>query len=217
MLEILRCRNLEEKRRVFAGHDPRKQTWVVSDLQSKWQLQKELLVREGVLEQSSVVRATELWKQLSFQLLPEARLLSAELAQTLFWNWIEPMKLPWAKSPQAVPVVLNQMQMWMSIFSDPRHEEIMPHWFQENPESYVRWGHWFELCAEIWRRCRDEGLVMVAWLPAVLLSRDLSGLLWKKELVFDLGAQVSQVEGQLIKELARHFDVRLIYPSAWSA
>lgn len=213
-LEVIRCAQPEEKRTLFADFDPRGGAWVVSDLQSKWHLQKELLRRDRVLEQASVWRATELWRHFSFQLQPDLRLLSPELAQTLFWNWIQPMGLPWAKSPHAVPVVLNQMQMWMSIFSDPQHEEIMPQWFQDNPESFVRWGHWFELCGEIWRRCREEGLIMVNWLPAMLLGQDLSQLTWDRRLTFDLGPQVSQVEGLLIKELSKHLDVNLIFPEA---
>ena len=68
-------------------------------------------------EDQAVLRATELWAHLAFQLRPDLRILSNELAQTLFWKWLEPMKLPWASSPQAVPVVLKHMQMWMSIFA----------------------------------------------------------------------------------------------------
>jgi ATP-dependent helicase/nuclease subunit B len=151
VLEIISCSQPEEKRELFAGFDPAGQSWVVSDLQSKWHLQRDLLSTHGVLEEQAVKRATELWRHFAFQLVPEFRVLSNELAQTLFWNWIQPMNLPWARSPQAIPVLLNQMQMWMSIFADPQHEEIMAQWFADNQESYVRWGHWFELCAEIWR------------------------------------------------------------------
>ena len=187
---------------------------MVSDLQSKWHLQKELLERDGVLEQTCVMRATELWRHLGFQAQPGVRLLSPELAQTLFWNWIQPMNLPWAKSPHAVPVVLNQMQMWMTILSDPRAGDIMGEWFEANGESYVRWGHWFKLCLEIWRRCREERVMMVSWLPAMLLSGDLNDLRFDRALTFDLGAQVSQVEGVLIKELSKTFDVTLLFPEA---
>jgi RecB family exonuclease len=218
VLEVVPCARPEAKRDLFAQFEPSSAAWVVSDLQSKWHLQKELLARFGVLEQSCVLRATELWKHFAFQLRPDLRLLSPELAQTLIWNWIEPLRLPWAKSPQAVPVILKQMQMWMSLLSDPRHQEVMPEWFAANPEAYVRWGHWFELCAQIWQRCSDENLVMVNWLPAILLNEDLSRLQWSRALTFDLGAQISQVEGQLVRELARLFDVKLIFPEApWVA
>lgn len=214
MLRVLNCTQPENKRELFSNFDCTHETWVVSDLQSKWHLQKDLLKRNGVLQQASVMRATELWRQLAFQVSPDLQLLSPELAQTLLWNWIEPMNLPWAKSPQAVQVVLNQMQMWMSLLCDPRHTDVMPEWFQDNPESYVRWGHWFELCSNLWERCQSEGLVMVNWLPAVLLSQDLSEIQWRRPLTFDLGPQISQVEGLLIKELSRFHEVNLVYPEA---
>lgn len=217
MLNIIRCPRPEEKRAHFTKFDPRLETWVVSDLQSKWHLQKVLLAKHRVLEETAVMRATELWRHFAFQLEPDLRILSVELAQTLSWNWIEPMNLPWARSPQAVQVVLNQMQMWMSIFSDPQHPEIMSEWFRDNPEAYVRWGHWFELCADIWRRCVERNLVMVSWLPAVILNRDLSELRWENPLMFDLGPQISQVEGLLVRELGKLFSVSVIYPdAAWA-
>ncbi len=214
MLEVLRISGPEDKRRIFAEADPVGGTWVVSDLQSKWHLQKEFIQRRGVLEQTAVLRAQELWQRLTFQVAPQLQPLTMELAQTLFWDWIQEKNLPWARSPRAVSVVLNQMQMWMSIFSDPNFEEIMGQWFAENQEAYVKWGHWFELCSEIWRRCQQNNYVMTAWWPAVLLSHDLSSLKWNKSLTFDLGSQISQVEGQLIKELARFLDVRVLYPEA---
>jgi RecB family exonuclease len=214
VLEILRIGGPEEKRRLFSQADPVNGTWVVSDLQSKWHLQKEFIKAEGVLEQTAVLRAQELWQRLCFQAAPQLQPLTMELAQTLFWDWIQEKELPWARSPRAVSVVLNQMQMWMSIFSDPNYEDIMSQWFTDNQEAYVKWGHWFELCSEIWRRCQEKDYVMTAWLPAVLLSQDLSRLQWRKQLTFDLGSQISQVEGQLIKELSRHMDVRVLYPEA---
>lgn len=214
MLEIVVCPTPDEKRKWVSNLKPASESWVVSDLQSKWHIQKELLEKHNVLEKTSVVRALELWERLSFQLLPEMHLLSNELAQTLFWNWIEPRGLPWAKSPQAVPVVLNQMKMWMSIFSDPNYPELMSEWFTENKESYTRWGHWFQLCTEIWEECQKRGLLMKEWLPALLLSQDLSRLKWNKDLIFDLGPQITQVEGQLINELAKHLNVKVLIPDA---
>lgn len=214
MLKVISCTGPEEKRALFTDFDPQNHTWIVSDLQSKWHLQKVLLGKHQVLEEQAVKRATELWKHLAFQLIPGARILSSELAQTVFWNWLQPLGLPWARSPQAVPVLLNQMQMWMSIFAAQGHKEIMAQWFQDNSESYVRWGHWFELCSLIWERCQEQNLVMAAWLPAVILSHDVSELKWSRSLTFDLGPQISQVEGLLVRELGKHFDVRILYPEA---
>lgn len=212
MLKIERVGRPEAKRLAFDQFHPGEKSWVVSDLQSKWHLQKELLNRHGVLQESSVLRATELWKRLAFQLYPDVHFLSRELAQTLFWDWIEPLDLPWARSPQAVPVLITQMQAWMGIFANPGHRDIMAQWFQDNSESYVRWGHWFELCSQVWNRCREQGLVMESWLPSLILSGDLARLQWTQPLIFDLGPQISPVEGQLICELAKITDVEVLVP-----
>ncbi len=214
MLEIISCRRPEDKAILFNNFDPRAATWVVSDLQSKWHLQRQLLNRHQVLEGTAILRATELWKHFAFQLQPEARLLSLELAQTLFWDWVRPLNLPWARSPQIIPILINQMQMWMSLFADPQYEDIMSQWFKDNAESYVRWGHWFELCAQIWQRCQSENLVLLSWLPALLLNRDLKRLTFARALTFDLGPQISQVEGLLIRALGQDHEVRVIYPQA---
>jgi RecB family exonuclease len=219
MLKTVACSGAAEKDKLFSAFDPRTQSWVVSDLQSKWHLQKTLLARHGTLADGAVLRATELWKHFAFQLRPDLRLISPELAQTLFWDWIEPMRLPWARSPRAVTVVLQQMQMWMTLFSDPQSSEIMAQWFADNPASFVRWGHWFELCTELWHRCRERRLMMAAWLPAMLLNEDLSRLHWPRALTFDLGPQISQVEGLLLRELGarEHANVRVLYPEVpWS-
>jgi RecB family exonuclease len=218
MLNVIRGTSPEHKAELFRGFDPKVQSWVVSDLQSKWQLQKVLLEQHGVLEDGAVLRATELWKHFAFQLRPEMRLLSSELAQTLFWDWIEPMGLPWARSPRAVQVVLKQMQMWMTLFADPQAEDVMVQWFSEHQESFVRWGHWFELCSELWHRCQERHLMMMSWIPAMLLSEDLTRLEWPRSLMFDLGPQISQVEGLLVRELGKHGDVSVLYPEApWAS
>ncbi len=214
MLEIQRCVSLQAKREAFAHFKPNSQTWVVSDLQSKSQLQNELLDRFGVLTNDCVMRATELWKSLSFRIQPNLQLMSPELAQTLFWNWIESMELPWARSPQTVPVLLKQMKMWMNLISSDRSEEIMAQWFQDHPESYVRWGHWFELCGILWKRCQEKNLMMLDWLPAMLVGQDLHGLQWPKQLIFDLGPQISLVEGQLIRDLSQYQSVKILFPEA---
>ncbi len=214
MITILPCTQPEQKSDWIKQFRPTIDSWVVSDLQSKWHLQSTLLQQHRALEDRAVMRATELWKHLAFQLRPDLRIISVELAQSLFWSWIEPRQLQWARSPRSVQIVLEQMNQWMGIFADPQHREIMGEWFQANPEAYVRWGHWFELCAEIWAECHERNLVIVSWLPAVLLNEDLQRLKLRRKFTFDLGPQITLVEAQLIQELSALVDVTVIVPAA---
>lgn len=218
MLHVRHIHNSQDKSHFFSEADPARQAWVVSDLQSKWHLQRQWLERYGALEQNSVLRAGDLWKHFAFQLRPELRLLSMELAQTLIWNLVEPKRLSWLRSPQSVSVILKQMQMWVSVFGNSGYRDLMAEWFGANPEAYVRWGHWFELCAELWETFQEQNWMLAPWLPGVLLNENLSSLKWDKELIFDLGAQISLVEGQLLQQLSGHLDMTILYPEApWLA
>jgi len=217
MIELVTCDRPDQKQEFWSTFNPQSQTWVVADLQSKLSLQKHILAKYGAFEEDAVLRATELWRKLAFQVRPELRILSPELAHSLIWSWIQPLKLSFARTPQAVPVVLNQMQMWMSLYARGENIEIMAGWFRDHPESYVRWGHWFELGLSLWRRCQDENLVLTSWLPALMLGQDLSSMVWPKQMILDLGPRMTPVEGQLLRELSRGHDLRVIVPEVpWS-
>lgn len=218
MLKVRHCSRPEQKNDIFAEADPQTDSWIVSDLQSKWHVQRKWLDQVGCLEQNAVVRATELWRQFAFQLRPDLQLISQELAQTLIWNWLEPRQLPWARTPQSVAVVQKQMQMWVSVFAHPEYKTVMAEWFSSNPQAVARWGHWYVLCSELWDWFVERNWILKEWLPGLLLNFDLEQIQWPRRLIFDLGAQITQVEGQLIQQLSRHLDILVIYPEAeWLA
>jgi RecB family exonuclease len=218
VLKVRHCSKPEQKVEIFAEADPQRDSWVVSDLQSKWHVQRRWLDQTGALEQIAVVRATELWRQFAFQLKPDLQLVSPELAQTLIWNWLEPRQLPWARTPQSVAVVQKQMQMWVSVFAHPEYKTVMAEWFAANPKAVERWGHWYVLCSELWDWFCERDWILKEWLPGWLLNQDLAQVQWPRPLIFDLGAQITQVEGQLIDQLSRALDITVIYPEAeWLA
>ncbi len=218
MLEVIACDHPERKREHFSRMNPKEVTWVVSDLQSKWHLQREWLSKYGLLDQTSVLRASELWRKLALQIRPRIKWLSLELAQILIWKRIEEKNLPWLKSPASVRTVLKQMEMWVSVFANPDYKSVMSEWFTANSESFTRWGHWFLLCSELWEEMCEKDWLLTQWTPGLLLSEGSERLVWNKKLVFDLGPQISQAEGQLIRELGRRFDVQVLYPDApWLA
>jgi hypothetical protein len=62
MLEIWACESPERKQELFERANTQTDSWIVSDLQSKWHLQRKWLDRDGVLDQTAVLRAGELWR-----------------------------------------------------------------------------------------------------------------------------------------------------------
>ncbi|MGE4130869.1 MAG: PD-(D/E)XK nuclease family protein [Bdellovibrionales bacterium] len=218
MLKIQSYATPSERNALFLEGDPALQTWVVSDLQSKWQVQRDWLRAKGALESVSVLRATELWRSLIKQGYEDVQILSPELAQTLIWRWLEKKNLSWIKSPQSVNIVLGQVQTWMTCLTHPDPAPILAEWLRANPEAYQRWGGWLELVSELWSDFREKRWLMAGWIPGYLLNEDLSLLQWPKQIVFDLGAQLTLAEGQLIQSLGGVLDVTVLCPTPnWSS
>jgi hypothetical protein len=63
MLHLHPVRSFSEKEELLRSFDPERQTWVVSDLRSKLDIQKYLLASRPILEEEAILRASELWRK----------------------------------------------------------------------------------------------------------------------------------------------------------
>jgi len=98
MLKVHFIKTAQEKQNLFTAVASHKSTWVVADVQSRSFLQNQLLSQNPLIEESSVMIANELWKELLFISDPEYRLISEDLARSLVWEWVRPRQLPWART-----------------------------------------------------------------------------------------------------------------------
>ena len=92
MLQIIPIENRSQVNELFANYNPREQSWLVSDLRTKFELQQKILARDGQYIDESVLRASDLWKMLLKRLEPRLRLVSDPLPDLCFApSW---MKMP---------------------------------------------------------------------------------------------------------------------------
>ena len=76
MLTILPLSRLQHRQEVLNSFDFSQQTWVVSDLRSKRQLQSYLLAQLGFYEELQALRAQDFWKKLLRRWDPSYRIAS---------------------------------------------------------------------------------------------------------------------------------------------
>jgi CRISPR/Cas system-associated exonuclease Cas4 (RecB family) len=212
MINIRHVRIADDKQQIFSEVNPDEVTWVVADVQSRSFLQGQLLDQYGQIEESSVVIANELWKELLFLSEPEYRLISEDLARSLIWEWVKPLRLPWAKTPASARRILQMLDHLSPILAHQGNEALLAEWFRQNPESVFRWQHWFEVGKRIWAEFESRKWALTVWIPALLVQTERNRPKWHKKLVFDLGVRVSPVEVQLIRELGRAQDIEVIIP-----
>jgi ATP-dependent helicase/nuclease subunit B len=95
---------------------------------------------------------------------------------------------------------------------------MMKEWFEENPQSKTRWGRWFDLSLKLWREFLDEGFVAPTWASGVLVNELNFDEVWSRPLIVDLGAELTQVEADLLILLSRSVDVTVLCPEPeWKA
>ena len=229
MLRIQPIRTPQETQRLLDSFDPRTTTWVVSDLKSKLDLNRRLLRGSGFVPGTSVLRASELWKSLLTRTRADLQIVSREFVLTFIADRLSNLSFSqddsndsdafvWAQAPGVAQTVFDYMTQLMPVLSHPSGEEIMVDWFSRNDASEARWGRWFKLSVQVWQLMLNEGFLAAPWVSGVLVNEGSLSSVWSRPLVIDLGADLTQVEADLLLILGDHLDVLVLKPEpSWRA
>lgn len=197
---------------IFDGFDPDRATWLVSDLRSKLDLNRRLLQNRNYVPGDSVLRASELWRKLLGRTRPDLQVISKEFALTLIGQKLAKSGLDWVQAPGAGQTTLDYMTQFMPILAHPEGEAIMAEWLTAHPESHARWGRWFDLSLKMWREFLTDGFLAPQWASGVLVNETGLREVWSRPLFVDLGAELDQVEADLLVQLSEFNDVTVIKP-----
>lgn len=218
MLSLQPITSPRDSRTALEKFDPANSTWLVSDLKSKLDLNRKLLRETSFVPGDAVLRANELWRMLLTRVRPDLQIVSREFALTLIADRVSKFELPWAQAPGAAQTVFEYMTQLMPILAHPNGQEMMTDWFARHESSQARWGRWFELATRVWDLFLEEGFLAPAWASGVLVNETGLAQVWSRPLVVDLGADLNQVEADLLHMLADHIDVLILRPDpAWAS
>ncbi|MEK7355567.1 MAG: PD-(D/E)XK nuclease family protein [Bdellovibrionota bacterium] len=218
MITLRTIRGPRESRDQLLQFEPETTTWLVSDLKSKLDLNRSLLLERKFLRGEAVLRANELWRMLLGRVRPDLQSVSREFALTLIGERAASYQLEWAKAPGVAQAAFNYIGQLMPILAHPQGAEIMAEWFEKNPGSRDRWGRWYDLSVRLWKDFLEDGYIAPAWASGVLVNETGLHEVWKRPLVVDLGAELDQVEADLLLLLGDHVDITVLRPEpAWAS
>jgi RecB family exonuclease len=219
MLSLLPIAGSLEQRLRLQSFDPSVATWVVSDIKTKLDLNRTLLTERSFIPGDSVLRASELWRTMLTRIRPDLQCVSREFALALIAERLEAKgsgegaaDFEWVQAPGAAQVAYDYLSQLMPILAHPGGKELMTEWFAENQASQVRWGRWYELAHELWRGFLDEGFIAPPWIVGVLVNETELHRVWDRPLVIDLGAELNQVEADILAQLSNYVDVEILKP-----
>ncbi len=214
MLKLVEIKKPEQKKSIIQKFDPNIQTWIVSDLRSKFELQDFVIKSQGFFEDQSILRASELWHKIGVQTFPDYQVLPVDFCEVYLRSQFT--KLTNLKS-NTVGTVLSYLEELMPVLSHPEGMEQLQEWFETEPNSRERWSSWAYAAQSVWNFFLEHKILTPQWLGGFLLNNSPSDLMWSRPLIIDLGCEMLQIEADLIWQLSQNQEVTVIMPSPeWS-
>ncbi|OFZ18250.1 MAG: hypothetical protein A2Z20_03185 [Bdellovibrionales bacterium RBG_16_40_8] len=212
MLKLIENNSINEKSSVLNLLDPETDTWVVADLNSKNIIQTELLKKYSCLPEDTVLRVSELWQKIMRRTFSDLDVVSNQFISTILSEWLKRRDLPWARHPGAANILLQYVAIFLPILSNKDHELRMREWLSQNSSALLRWGNWFLLSCEAWQYFCDEKILATSWVSAYLPGQENSCKLWRRNLIVDVGPDISGVEINLFEKISEKYDVTIFQP-----
>jgi ATP-dependent helicase/nuclease subunit B len=218
MLKIMQIQNPSQIEELLSSFDPQKQSWVVSDLRTKLEMQKVLIDRQGFFLESAVLRASDLWKILLKRLAPEIRIVSKDFAKSLLRTFINENAEAFGINATSEKSLFNYMIQLAPLALAGEGDEQISKWFADHGEISLRWQSWYLIARTALRWMIDDKKIIIAdWIPSYLQEVDALETSWDQEIIVDLGSEISNVEAEVFQRLSQSVDVTIIEPKpAWS-
>jgi RecB family exonuclease len=217
MLKIFQIQSPSQIEELFATFNPQTQSWVVSDLRTKLEMQKLLIERQGYFLDSAVLRASDLWKLLLKRLAPELRIVSKDFARSLLRSFMdenaETFRTNFSINSTSEKSLFNYMTQLAPLALAADSDERISKWFADHPDISLRWQSWYLIARTALRWMLQEKKIIIAdWVPSYLQEIDGLESFWDQDLIIDLGSEISTVEAEVFHRLSRKQEVLVIEP-----
>ena len=182
MLQIRSLQNPQEWKDYTKDFHPEKQTWVVADLKTKFEVQQHLFNTYDVLPEESVLRASELWTHMYKRVGAEHQVISLTFAKIYLHEQLQKEEEPWLKVPGAHKTLLAFIHQLFPLIIYPNVDDLIKPWWEENTGALIRWGRWFYYAQKYVHHFLDRGWVLQSWIPAILINNYSKETHWDKKI-----------------------------------
>ena len=215
MLKVVSFSHSEQKLASLNSFEEKTETWLVSDLRSKFELQNSILARAEGYEDLSVYRASELWRLLLRRLRPEMRVAPREFLMSWLTHYLKKLSKGDADSllkPQSAKTFVAMMDLLAPVFLNSEGPAHLEEFFRAHPAAAERWQVWAQLSQALFQVILQQNWCLPAWIPSLLVHEPELESVWDRSLWVDLGAGLRQSEVDLLKRFSQTLDVTVFIP-----
>jgi ATP-dependent helicase/nuclease subunit B len=218
MLEFLKVKNPDQIKRLLKNFDPQKQTWIVSDLKSKKEIQNESIARLGYYTDDAILQVSDFWQIWLRRLEPTLQVVSSDFIRTLVQIFIDTYGESLEISENEFSTLDKSVQELAPLLLHPESDTLLKEWIDSQDED-KKWMKWYLRA----RTCikfivQEKRVIDKKWSAAYLQTIDLDQMKWSRELIVDLGTELTSIEMGLFKIFSQSQKVLMCVPSpAWEA
>ena len=212
MLQVWEIHNRQSINDWLEKLDISKQTWLLSDLRTKFEIQELFIQKRGFFLEESVLRISDLWKKVLLRSNPEYKIITQQAAilHLRFFLRLHGESIGLPESSE------NTLLKWMTdlapFYFHPDGEEKLSDWFLQNPDQEESWKDWWLRAKATFSYFKNKKLLLAQWIPAFLQSIQDISTYWEKDLFVDLSSQLSFVEAELLYQISRTQNVTVLAP-----
>ena len=221
MLEIIKVQKRSDILQQFSQFDAKIQSWLVSDLRTKLEIQNRLIEKDKFFVENSILRATDLWRILFRRQFPKKKIIERRWARVILSNFLEKNIGDLNLNQASSSTVLEMIEFFLPLFSHPEGHEKFKEWLEIHLEIKDRWAEWYVLTRLCFQYLYNEkDLVLSTWFSPLLIQQGSlpESLLsqWTRPLWVDLGGQILWSEAELLRLLAQQIEIKIfVVGGAW--
>lgn len=215
MLKVVRVSHPRDKQKWLDAFDPDTQTWLVSDLRSKFEIQQKILKTRSGYEDWTIYRASELWRLLLKRVRPEMQIVPRDFALSLLRDRLQQARNELSSNllqPQSSSTLLGLMDLFAPLFYHAEGDLILNEFFKQEPLAAERFELWSSLAKKFFDEFFAQKWILPSWIPSLLNQNSNLCDFWQRPLFVDLGANLRQSEVELFKQFAKETPVTIFIP-----
>jgi RecB family exonuclease len=190
-----------------------KQTWLLSDLRTKFEIQDFFIQRCGFFLEESVLRISDLWKKILLRSHPDFKVVSQQAVILHLRAFLRQHGEAIGLSESSENSLLKWMTDLAPVYFHPDGEEKIDEWFSQNSDQEESWRDWWLRAKVSFAYFESKKQLLPQWIPSFLQRISDLSLYWEKDLFVDLSSQLSYVESELLHQISRKNDVYIVSPT----
>lgn len=190
--------------------DPSQQTWIVSDLKSKQELQQNCLNRDGYYIDDSILRVSDFWKLWLRRLAPQIQIVSDEFIKKSIEKFVKEKSSEFKIEAHEYSTLYKYLDELSPILFSNGQTDVLAEWIKQENKIWNSWFMLAQLCLN--ELVAEQKIISSRWIPAYLSSLDLSLIVWGRRIILDLGSEMTSIEFGIFLALSKRIDIEVLVP-----